>query len=155
MKKILLYSTALIFSFSSFALAQKDFRENPSDEIGKVMKQKLMENMNLDENTADKYMSLHKENAKQLRSLMKEKKQLMKSINDNPDAADIDDKLNSFFEIDAKIIELRKNHINELKSFLTPQQIAKSMIFTRKFNKELRNQLKEKKRNRQNNNPDK
>lgn len=155
MNKILFFALMLLLSLSSMAFSQRGNRNNFSDEIGNVMKQKLMENLNLDETTADKYIALHKENNKQLRDLMKEKRELMKAINDNPDAADIETKLNSFLELDSKIIDLRKNHINELKAFLTPQQIAKSMIFTRKFNKEFRNQIRERKRNRQNNDLDK
>lgn len=151
MKKILLFTLILFVSLSGTTFGQRGNLNNTSDEIGQVMKQKLMENLNLDESTADKYIALHKENNKQLKGLMKEKRELMRSINSNPDAADIESKLNSFLDLDSKIVELRKNHISELKAFLTPQQIAKSMIFTRKFNKELRNQMRERKRNRQNN----
>ena len=155
MKKLILFTLLLLLSNSDNTFGQRGNQNNFSDEIGTVMKQKLIKNLNFDEATADKFVTVQNENNKHLRNIMKEKRQLMKSINDNPDAADIESKLNSILELDTKILDLRKNHMSELKAFLTPQQIAKSMIFTRKFNKEFRNQIRERKRNRQNNNPDK
>jgi len=155
MNKILLITILLLGLNAGESFSQRGNNNNFSDEIGKAMKQKLMESVNLDEATANKFVELRKEKMKQMRDLMREKRDLMKQINDNPDAADIESKLNNILDLETKAIEVRRNHINEMKLFMTPQQIAKSMIFIKKFNKEFRNQIKQKGNRQMKNNFDK
>lgn len=144
---ILIVTAVLLMTNVSFAQKENE-RKNFSDEIGNVMKQKLMDNAKFDEATADKFINLLRENNKQLRVYNKEKLELMQSINLDPEAPDMESKLEKIIELDTKILDLRKSHYNELKTFLSPQQIAKSMVFTKKFAKEFRKQMRNRKNNR-------
>ena len=142
----LLLLTIFIFSAShSFAQTddptddRKDFREK----IAKLRKEKLMEKMNLDETTADNVVNIVSETLDEVRGYNKQKREIYKYIEDNPDAFDVDSKLNELLDLDVKIADVRKQQYSKLKAYLTPQQIAKAYIFNRKFDQELRKKLRE------------
>lgn len=140
----------LLFLMVNVSFAQKDNGKMQfNEEFDKILKQKLMENLSLDDATADKFMNTYKQSKINIRSLMKEKKELQKTIEQDPEALDIGIKLDKWMEIDTKIIDSRNNYYNELKTFLTPVQIAKSINLKRNIKKELKEELK--KHRKQNN----
>ena len=61
--------------------------------------------------SADKYITAIRENNGKVKDLLKEKKTIMKSIEADPEAADVGSKLDKSFEIDSRIIETRKVYI--------------------------------------------
>ncbi len=147
MKNILLFSVFIVFTFVSLCTAQFDnYKDNDKKQfraqIDSIMKQKLIEKLDLSESSADKYIIAIRENNSKVKDLLKEKKTIMKSIEADPEAADVGSKLDKSFEIDSRIIETRKEFIKDISSYMTPQQIAKSMILKRNFNKEFKNQIK-------------
>lgn len=135
---------------SCLVFAQKGNDNKPyRDEIDKIMKQKFMEKVNVDESTANNFFTMFKENNKKIRMLNKEKKEILESIEGNPDAADIDSKIDKLLDIETKIIEQKKSFMSELKTILTPQQIAKTIILQRNFEKEFKKQIiKQRKRDK-------
>lgn len=147
MKNILLFSVFIVFTFVSLCTAQFDNNKDNDKkqfraQIDSIMKQKLIEKLNLSESSADKYIIAIRENNGKVKDLLKEKKTIMKSIEADPEAADVGSKLDKSFEIDSRIIETRKEFIRDISSYMTPQQIAKSMILKKNFNKEFKNQIK-------------
>ncbi|MBL0106430.1 MAG: hypothetical protein IPP52_03815 [Ignavibacteria bacterium] len=147
MKNILLFSVFIIFTFVNLCDAQFDNNKDNDKkqfraQIDSIMKQKLIEKLNLSESSADKYIIAIRENNGKVKDLLKEKKTIMKSIEADPEAADVGSKLDKSFEIDSRIIETRKEFIRDVSSYMTPQQIAKSMILKKNFNKEFKNQIK-------------
>lgn len=151
MKNILYIILMLLLISLNTSFAQKENGKGRfSDEINKVVKQKLMDSLKMDEATADKFMNIVKENNQKIKKLGKERKSIMNSIEQNPYASDIESRIDNLIEIDSKITGLRSDFIKELKTFLTPQQIARSMILRKNFNKELKSQIR--KRNRERNN---
>lgn len=155
MKKITLIALFIVFVFGNISTAQFD-KSNDNDkrqfrmQIDTLMKQKLIEKLDLSESAADKYVSALRENNNRIKELMKEKKSVMKSIESDPEAADIVSKLDKVFDIDSRIIETRRAFIKDVSTYLTPQQIAKSMILKKNFNKEFKNQIR-KHKNKDNN----
>ena len=130
----------LFVSVNSFA--QRDsanFRQ--MQELESVFKEKVKSNLGIDDAQTDKLIELQKENKKQLRELRKEEKEIYKEIEANPEAADIDSKFSKIFELEKKSLEVKENYFNALKTFLSPQQIAKSYIIKRKLYKELRKEI--------------
>lgn len=103
--------------------------------LKKAVKEKIMEKLDIDEATANKFFSLFNEHKKVINDYNKNKKQLMKSIEENPDANDVMTKINELIEIDDKINKSRKDFIVELQKFLTPKQIAQSIIFQKNLRK--------------------
>ncbi|MGB4853454.1 MAG: hypothetical protein WBQ38_14150 [Ignavibacteria bacterium] len=147
MKNILLFSVFIVFTFVSLCTAQFDNNKDNDKkqfraQIDSIMKQKLIEKLDLSESSADKYIIAIRENNGKVKDLLKEKKTIMKSIEADPEAADVGSKLDKSFEIDSRIIETRKEFIRDISSYMTPQQIAKSMILKKNFNKEFKNQIK-------------
>ncbi|MBK7253332.1 MAG: hypothetical protein IPI04_05270 [Ignavibacteria bacterium] len=147
MKNILLFSVFIVFTFVNLSTAQFDNNKDNDKkqfraQIDSIMKQKLIEKLNLSESSADKYIIAIRENNGKVKDLLKEKKTIMKSIEADPEAADVGSKLDKSFEIDSRIIETRKEFIRDISSYMTPQQIAKSMILKKNFNKEFKNQIK-------------
>lgn len=147
MKNILLLTVLIAFTFVSLCTAQFDNNKNNDKkqfraQIDSIMKQKLIEKLNLSESSADKYVTAIRENNGKIKDLLKEKKTIMKSIEADPEAADVGSKLDKTFELDSRIIETRREFIKDISSYLTPQQIAKSMILKKNFNKEFKNQIR-------------
>ena len=147
MKNILLFSVFIVFTFVNLSTAQFDNNKDNDKkqfraQIDSIMKQKLIEKLNLSESSAGKYIIAIRENNGKVKDLLKEKKTIMKSIEADPEAADVGSKLDKSFEIDSRIIETRKEFIRDISSYMTPQQIAKSMILKKNFNKEFKNQIK-------------
>ncbi|MFZ1322941.1 MAG: hypothetical protein WAT71_15395 [Ignavibacteria bacterium] len=141
----------LFVSVNSFA--QKDSTKfQQMQELESVFKEKVKSNLGIDDAQTDKLIELQKENKKQLRDLRKEEKEIYKEIEANPEASDIDSKFNKIFELERKSLEVKENYFNELKTFLSPQQIAKTFIIKRKLYKELRKEInkRDKKNNKRN-----
>lgn len=110
-------------------------------ELENLFKDKVKTNLNVDQYTADRLVESYKNNNLQMRSLRKEIKETYKSIESDPDAADLSSKLDRIIDLEKKSVEQKEKFYNELKTFLTPQQIAKSFFMKKKFNKELRKEL--------------
>ncbi|MBS1517323.1 MAG: hypothetical protein JSS91_04480 [Bacteroidetes bacterium] len=131
----------LLISVNSFAQSDSS-RELRRQNLESVLKEKLMTSLNIDESTADRVIKTHKENSSSMREINKERKELYRSIESDPDAYDVNTKLDKIIDLEQKIIDQKKKFYDELKSFLTPQQIAKSIFMRKKFNKELRKEMK-------------
>jgi len=149
MKNLIGIFLILFFFTTGFSFAQRDGKNKTSDDLDRVLKQKVMEKLNFDESTADRLILAYKDNKKQMRIINKERKEIMESIELDPGATDIETKLDKMLEIETKMTDLRKNFFTDLKTFLTPQQIAKTLVLRKNFNKELRKQMgKQRKRDR-------
>jgi hypothetical protein len=133
-KSIFLIIILIVFSIS--LKAQEDSSmTNSRTRLRKAIKEKLMEKLNIDGATADKVIKLSNEQRKIISEYAKEKRQTIKYIEDNPDAGDIMAKINGLLEIDDKINKSRKDFLEELKTILTPKQIAQSIIFQKNLRK--------------------
>ncbi|MBL8008770.1 MAG: hypothetical protein JNJ56_14710 [Ignavibacteria bacterium] len=155
MKTIACYLILVLFLFTEMCNAQNgDNRKKFRNEIDSVMKQKLITNLQISDADADKLMNAFKENNKSVKSLAKERKGVMESIELDPSAADIETKLDKLSGIDTQLIELRQNFYRNLKTFLTPQQIAKTFVIKKNFNRELKQQLRKRGNRNKQNKPD-
>jgi hypothetical protein len=131
---MLLIFISLCFSFS--LKAQEDTTLNNSrNKLRKVIKEKLMEKLNIDDATANKFIKLFNEQKKVIQDYNKEKRQLFKSIEDNPNSGDVSNKISSLLDIDDKINKSRRDFIADLGKILTPQQIAQALVFQKNLRK--------------------
>ena len=121
------------------SLDRKDFREK----LLKVRMDKLMEKMNLDEPTAKRLLDVVGETMDEIHGYNRQKREMYHYIEQNPDASDIDSKITELLDLDVKIANAKKDQYSRLKEFLTPGEIAKAYIFNRKFDKELREKIKD------------
>lgn len=151
MKNLLLILSFIILSGSS-AFSQIDDpprdrepidREDFREKLIALKKEKLRENMNLDETTTNKLFEVVTKTMDQIKEYNKQKRQTYQYIEQNPDASDIDSKINELLDLDVKIANAKKDQYDELKLFLTPKQIAEAYVFNRKFDQELRKKFKD------------
>ncbi len=136
----LIFILLLLISGISFSQPNGD-KKKFKEEINKIMKVKLIDSVGMDEATAEKFLNLYRSHNKEIRSLSKDKRELMKSIETDPGAPDINTKFDKMLDIETSILEKRKNFLMELKAFLTPQQIAKTLILRKKIGREIRKEV--------------
>jgi len=131
---------AMLFCSSLYA------QPKMNEELNKIRKQKYMEKVQVDNSTADRYFSLFDENFKTMMKYNREKRETMKYIEQNIDAGDVSAKMDEVLALESKILDLKKSFLNDLKTFLTPKQIAQSFIFQKKFNDGLKKEINKKKK---------
>jgi hypothetical protein len=133
-KIMLLIFISLCFNFG--INAQEDTTlTNSRNKLRKVIKEKLMDKLSIDDATANKFIKLFNEQKKTIGDYNKEKRQLFKSIEDNPNAGDVSNKISTLLDIDDKINKARREFINDLGKILTPQQIAQALVFQKNLRK--------------------
>lgn len=136
MFKKIIFLIIILVGFSISLKAQEDTTsQNHHSRFNKAIKEKMMEKLNIDEATADKVIRISNEQKKTISGYVKEKKQITKYIEDNPDASDIMNKIDEFISIDDKINKAKKVFIDELKVILTPKQIAQALTFQKNLRK--------------------
>jgi hypothetical protein len=142
MKNFILIAVIFVISLGAAEAQPKKMTE----ELKKLRKQKYLESVSIDDATADKYFEIYDANFETIAVLMKQKKDNMEYVEKNSDASDVTVKLEEMLDIDSKILEKKKELYTQLKSFLPAKQLAQSVVFQAKFNKELKNQIDKKKK---------
>ncbi|HMS35218.1 MAG TPA: hypothetical protein PKC91_14135 [Ignavibacteria bacterium] len=137
----LLFLLLILFNFSN-SFAQKDSHKKQfREKIDSVMKQKLIENADLDSISANKFIETYNESNKQIRKIIKEKKSQMEVIENDLSASDMESKIDRLIELETRILDSKKEFITDLKSFLTPQQIARTIILRKNLEKVMRKEI--------------
>ncbi len=139
--KIILISCLIISANTSIGQYDKS-KSQMKGQIDSLMNSKLITEAGIDQTTADKFIEKYKENNKQIRELKKEKKEVMKLIKADPSALDVGTKLDKLIDLDYEIFKNRKAFMEDLNNFMTPQQIAGTIVFMNDFSKEFRKRLK-------------
>lgn len=103
--------------------------------IRESIRKKFIEYVRTDEQTTDKFFSDFRKNHKEINTLLRERQYIMKEIELNTDADDIQQKLERISQIDKNIFNLKQEFSESLKAYLTPEQIAKTIIFEKKIRK--------------------
>ncbi len=140
MKKLFLI-LILAVSFSAYS--------QPNNKLKEVRKQKFLEVVSVDDATADRYFELFEANFSAIQNLSNQKKDNLAYVEKNTDASDVTAKLDEILELDTKILEKKKELYKELKTFLTPKQLAQTVVFQAKFTKKLKEEIEKKKRKRE------
>ncbi len=130
---IIILFCILAFSFGN-VFAQQDTTDNLQI-LKKTIKKKFIENLGLDKESGEKFFRLYSESRKEINDLTRRQKEIIEYINSNYDDADISAKIDEMIENENKLLQARKNYINALKEFMTPQQIAKSIALQQKLRK--------------------
>ncbi|MBS1492503.1 MAG: hypothetical protein JST55_03270 [Bacteroidetes bacterium] len=142
MKNFILIVTIFIISFGAAQAQPKKMTE----ELKKIRKQKYLESVTIDDATADKYFDIYDANFESIMKLNKQKRDDMEYIEKNTDASDVTAKLEEILDLDGKILDKKKELYSQIKTLLTPKQLAQSVIFQMKFNKELKKQIDKRKK---------
>lgn len=143
MKKLILFCViALMFAANSYA--QND-REDFKQKLNQVRKEKFIERVKVDDATADKYFQVTDVFLKQIKDLNQSQKTLVKSMKDNPNASDIESKLNQYIDNESKIGNTKTEYYQNLRTFLSTTQVAQAIVFQREFMKKLKDEVDKRK----------
>ncbi len=146
-KKIILI-ILLLFS-SSFINAQDDrhHRKGPGEKMKDLEKLKLIEALDMDEETTLKFFSRRNAHMDKMEGLREKEDELIEEMNDlaqstdNPKDPQLKKMIDDTFKIRDEMDEERKTFINSLTDILTYKQVAKLIAFEPRFKKEIRDIL--------------
>lgn len=137
--KILLV-TALIMLSTRFALSQDDIR----DKIEDIKLDKLTKKLELDETTKASFIDKYKLFSKSMRELNIKRAKTYKLMTENIESGNgLDSIVNQVIENEKEINLKREEFVSEMQSMLSAQQLAKMIVFERKFNNEIKKLLKQ------------
>ncbi len=146
----LLYFLFMLFIVSTQIYAQPNRGKNPRnmDKIAQLEKIKLMEILELDEETSIKFFMRFKEHREKMRENMDKIDLLIDDMRTKIEDGVIDKneilykKLNEeFISLDNSGKKIRTDFIQSLTDLLTPIQITKLLIFERTFRNEMQDLL--------------
>lgn len=142
-KIFILIVSAALFSLNS-AYSQDDFREK----LQEIKLEKLTKKLELDETTKAVFTEKYKAFAVEMRELNKKRASAYKKMTENIESTSgLDSIVNSLLEYEQQINDKRESFVADMKTILTAQQIAKMIIFERKFNNEIKKLLKQYQKN--------
>lgn len=125
----------------------------PPDKIRELEKIKLIEILDMDEETTLKFFARRNEHLNKMEELNKscdnQLELIEEKINDseNENDPEFTKLINDYLAEQDRFNNARKEFVNSVKDILTPKQLAKLVVFERRFKEEIRNIIyKEKKR---------
>jgi hypothetical protein len=140
MYKMLLLAFLVMAVSPKMILSQDDFR----DKIEDIKLEKLTKKLELDESIKATFIDKYKTFSKSMRELNKSRAKAYKLMTENIESGSgLDSLVNLVLDYESQISQKREDFITDMKSMLTSQQIAKMIVFERKFNTEIRKLLKQ------------
>ncbi len=115
-----------------------------NEKIEELEKVKLIETLDLDEDTMLKFFSRrkdHRNKINELRAQRDEKLNLLQKMLVNEEKGNYKDLVTSLIETEEKIDKQKTNYYHSLNDILSYDQIAKLMVFERNFRRELRDTI--------------
>lgn len=150
MKKriIILFVLFLAVSITAQNFPPKHPRgQGPRGRIEQLEKIKLLETLDLDEETSVRFFSRRDDFKEEHKEIIDKRDEILLEIELNlkkertVDEFDYQSALDNLSNIERRIIEHRETFINSLKDILTIEQISKFVVFESKFMREVRDAL--------------
>ena len=147
MKRIIISSLfALLLASSLFAQrgGGPGEMERMGGQIEQLEKIKIIEELNLDEETTLRFFSRRNEHRERQRGLIETRDQLFKTLSENFDTEeDINykDKMAEIIEIEKSMLTERENFYNSLSDILTDKELVQLIVFEFNFRHEVRRQF--------------
>ncbi|MDH7604495.1 MAG: hypothetical protein QHH13_06310 [Melioribacter sp.] len=149
MKKLM---SVIIFVFIFFLISYAQEREQMFEKrfddrkilkkIEQLEKSKLIELLNLDEDTSIRFFARRNEHQKKIKLIFDEREKIIQDLKKNLDEEKRNDayykeQVSKLIDLENKMCNERENYYKSLSSILQPQQIAKLAVFEFMFRKEL------------------
>ena len=120
--------------------------QKPLQRIEQWERTKLIDALNLSEETAVRFFARKNENQKKIKEILDQRDDAIKDLEDdirngNQNDASYKKKVDNLLSIENRIGIERQNFIGSLGDLLSPLQIAKLVVFENKFRKEVRESL--------------
>lgn len=124
----------------SCIFAQDDFR----DKIEDIKLEKLTKKLDLDETTKASFIDKYKSFSKSMRQLNQKRAKTYKLMTENIESGNgLDTLVNQLLDLEGQINGKREEFVTDMKNILNSKQIAKMIVFERKFNNEIKKLLKQ------------
>jgi len=149
MKKIFLlfflFSILLSTSYSQERMRQEK-NQRPLQRIEQWERTKLIDALNLNEDTAIRFFARRHENQKKMKEILDQRDDAIRDLEDEIKNGDQNDasykkKVDNLLSIENRIGTERENFLRSLSDLLSPIQIAKLVVFETRFRKEVRETL--------------
>jgi len=152
MKKLLMIIfTLIVLTSIAYTQQMKERKMKNMEKLEQLEKIKLIESLDMDEDTSIRFFARRNESKREIQELEKKTDdiifELEKSFNSEEKYQDEKQKqLISEMLKNREAIEMRRNQfINSLDDILSTEQIAKLIVFEKRFREEIRNVLFERK----------
>lgn len=134
--KNLMYSVVILLIATQIIAQPRKAKER----ISTIKKIKLLEILNLDEQSSDKFLAKYSNWENKIEEQMKKfddaEEKLTASVKSGK-STDLQSLTSNFIKERDKILEIAKERDNDLKTHLTDEQFAKYLIFEKRFRREL------------------
>lgn len=156
MKKIiLLMIVILLFADFAFAQIKRDRHKRSDSKIEKLEKIKLIEALEMDEETTLRFFSRRAEHRQLMQSLQQDAEGIMIELekalqSDKITDAELKTLMDDYLVSEKNMISQRNLFLNSLNDLLTTEQIARLIIFEKKFKQELRDVIIRERQKRKN-----
>ncbi|MFO7445776.1 MAG: hypothetical protein R6W90_05385 [Ignavibacteriaceae bacterium] len=143
MKKLFLLLFILLIGINTpYAQEFRGGKHDPKGRLAELEKIKLLETLDMDEETTLKFFSrrnTHQDKMKELFDSMQDKSdQISKLINDDAGKQQLKKAVNEYLELEKRMPEEKAAFIASLSDILDEKQLAKVVIFEKKFREEVR-----------------
>ena len=134
---------SIIYSQDRMRMGQN---QKPLQRIEQWERLKLIDALNLDEETAIRFFARRHENQKKMKEILDQRDDAIRELEDgirngNQNDAVYKDKLSVLLSLENNISKERGNFLRSLSDLLSPMQIAKLVVFESRFRKEVRESL--------------
>ncbi|MCB9249168.1 MAG: hypothetical protein H6613_11830 [Ignavibacteriales bacterium] len=141
----------LLFMFAAALIYPQDRQSRDFKKHSKKFEQleqlKLLEILNLDETTAIKFITRRNKNKENLRSIMNQMDEVFNKlealVDSDAKSKNYNEQINQVLLLEIKIANEKSNFLKSLKDILSEEQIAKVILFERKFKRDVRDALLE------------
>ncbi len=119
----------------------------PDKKIEELEKIKLIDALNMDENTTLKFFARRNKFRNEMKQMGTEADDVLAKINSEldkekgGDQSNLKSLISQFSEIQVKMVKKRGEFINSLSDILSTNQVAKMLVFEKKFKDEIRRAL--------------
>jgi hypothetical protein len=148
MKKFIFLILSLLFiTGTSYSQKRADHHKEVREKIEQLEKIKLIETLKMDEQTTLKFFARRTELMDNLKNLINKENDLLDKLDEsikssqNKDDAYYQSMIDQYLDLEQKINESKKSFITSLSDILSKEQIAKLLVFQKKFREEVRNIL--------------
>ncbi len=142
MKKLLIF-LVVIAAVQVFGQPER-FGDHPPKKIEELYKIKLIEELQMDEETTLKFFSRHSKNREEIRQITDKGDELLDQMEakiSGNDKDEISSLVNAFLRNEEEVAKKKAEFVNSLYDILTPGQVAKFLVFESRFREEIRDIL--------------
>lgn len=124
---------------------QREGRGNKVDRFERLKQMRLMEELQLGEEEAVRFMAKRRDHESRMKELAGERNEIIDRlgamIEDKADAGKLDEQIRKVFDSDRKMFQEREAYQSEMQKMLSKEKFARLLIFERDFQFQVRDAM--------------